>query len=220
MEIGICYERRRTGRIEATFIVDEPTKTGPLPLDLPLVGDYDGYEDNRRIKQNVRFYEADDLSIFLINWRLKMKSTKLFNRFLLVVSFLLAGNFNAYSYDLFGNDIAGFDVKTPDDCAKLCNADSNCLAWTFVRAGLQGASARCYLKNPVPTPSWTGVCQTNFDCVSGYKQANWCGDKSQGDVLNCLTPGTSCNPRTSKSCSGWWIFRTCTTLQTTDYFCQ
>lgn len=149
-----------------------------------------------------------------------MKSTKSLNQFIIVAIILLSANINAYGYDLFGSDIAGIDVQNSDQCAAACNSNSSCVAWTFVRAGLKGPSARCFLKNAVPpAPSWNSVCQTNFDCVSGYKQANWCGDKSQGDVISCAT-GTSCNPRTSRSCSGWWIFRSCTTLQTTDYFCQ
>jgi hypothetical protein len=148
-----------------------------------------------------------------------MKTINPFNRLLLATIVMLSATFNAYAYDLFGSDITSLDVQTADQCAAACNGNSNCLAWTFVRAGLKGPSARCYLKNPVPQPSWNNVCQTNFDCVSGYKQANWCGDKSQGDVLSCAA-GTSCNPKTSKSCDGWWIFRNCTTIQTTDYFCQ
>ena len=148
-----------------------------------------------------------------------MQSIKLFNRIFFFAIVLLSANFNAYGYDLLGSDIAGIDVQNADQCAAACNGSSNCLAWTFVRAGLKGPSARCFLKNPVPTPSWNSVCQTNFDCVSGYKQANWCGDKSQGDVLTCQT-GTSCNPTRSTSCSGWWIFRKCTPLVTTNYFCQ
>lgn len=151
-----------------------------------------------------------------------MQSIKSFRRSLFAAIVMLSANYHAYGYDLPGSDIVGSDVQNADQCAATCNdpTHSDCLAWTFVRAGKQGPSARCYLKhNPVPAPSWNSVCQTNFDCVSGYKQTNWCGDKAQGDVLSCST-GTSCKPRMSKSCSGWWIFRSCTTLSTTEYFCQ
>ena len=137
---------------------------------------------------------------------------------LFVVFLCVCASFSAHAYDLMGSDIAGSNVSNPDQCAAACAGNPACLAWTFVRAGLKGPSARCFLKNPVPAPSFNAVCLTNFDCVSGFRQASWCGDKAQGDVLTCAT-GTRCNPRTSKSCSGWWIFRGCTTTQTTDYFC-
>lgn len=148
-----------------------------------------------------------------------MKRPKSFTRFLLAAIVLLAivllsATLDAHGYDLFGNDIAAVAVSNPDACAAACNGNSNCLAWTYVRArGL------CYFKNPVPQPSWNSVCPSNFECLSGYKMENWCGDKLQGDVLKC-TAGKVCYPRRSRSCEGWWIFRTCTTLQTTDYFCQ
>lgn len=148
-----------------------------------------------------------------------MQSVKLFKKFIFFAIILVSANFNAYGYDLFGSDIAGIAVQDANQCAVACNDNSNCLAWTFVRAGLKGSSASCFLKNPVPKPSWNDVCQTNFDCVSGYKEASWCGDKSQGDVLTCQT-GTSCDSRRHTSCTGWWIFKSCTTLVTTNYYCQ
>jgi len=149
-----------------------------------------------------------------------MKSRGAPIRFSLLAILMLSVASTSYGYDLFGNDIAGLDVQNPDQCASACASNSNCLAWTFVRAGLKGPSARCFLKNPVPTPSMTGICASNYDCISGLKRTDaWCGDKPQGDVLSC-DAGAACLPRTSRSCSGWWIFRNCTTIQTTDFFCQ
>jgi hypothetical protein len=149
-----------------------------------------------------------------------MKTVNFCNRLLFSTVLLFLMNFGAYGCDLFGSDIAGVDVNAAADFDAACRANSSCLAWTFVRAGLKRTSARCYLKNPTPaTCSFDSVCQTNFDCVSGYKQPDWCGDKSQGDILSCAA-GKTCNPRKTKSCSGWWIFRTCDYIQTIDYFCQ
>lgn len=149
-----------------------------------------------------------------------MRSINACTRLLPAAILLFVLNFNAYGCDLFGNDIGGLNVNNVSDCAAACSGNGNCLAWTFVRAGLKGPTARCYLKNPTPpTCSFNSVCQSNFDCVSGYKQADWCGDKSQGDVLSCTT-GKACNPRRSRVCTGWWIFQTCDYIQTTDYFCQ
>src|SRR5574337_368195 len=133
---------------------------------------------------------------------------------LIACTVVLAGT-TAYAHDLFGSDIASIDVQDVQQCADACTANSDCLAWTFVRAGLKGPSARCFLKNPVPSPSTNSTCQSNSDCISGYKQPGWCGDKAQGDVLSC--PSGTCNARSSKSCSGWFIFKHCTTLVSLDH---
>lgn len=46
-------------------------------------------------------------------------------------------------------------------CYKECASDDRCHAWTFVKPGIQGARARCWLKNGVP-PARPDSC-----CVSG-----------------------------------------------------
>ena len=51
----------------------------------------------------------------------------------------------------------------PKACHKLCNADPVCRAWTYVKAGVQAANPRCWLKNVVPPPV-NSPC-----CVSGVK---------------------------------------------------
>jgi PAN domain-containing protein len=69
----------------------------------------------------------------------------------------------------FGIDRVGGDYRnletTPDpngnSCAAACKAEARCRAWTYVRPGYQGPSARCYLKSRV-TPPRRRPC-----CVSG-----------------------------------------------------
>jgi hypothetical protein len=47
----------------------------------------------------------------------------------------------------------------------------------------------------------------------------WCGDKFIGQVSQC--PGaSSCRPIRSRVCEGWWIFRSCTYMQSVDWYCQ
>ena len=62
-----------------------------------------------------------------------------------------------------GSDYASFDLAqaVPDQCFERCRSDNRCAAWTFVRPGVQGPNARCYLKNPAPPPT------ANSCCVSG-----------------------------------------------------
>ncbi len=71
-----------------------------------------------------------------------------------------------YDIDRPGSDYASFDVQdnNPQVCRVRCANDGKCAAYTFVRPGIQGRFARCYLKNAVP--------QRRADrcCISGVKQ--------------------------------------------------
>jgi hypothetical protein len=153
-----------------------------------------------------------------------MKKRIILSRFLLATVLTLSTSFNAYSHDLFGSDIAGLNVTNANECNNACNANANCLAWTFVKAGRLGPSARCFLKNPVPGPSFNATCPTDAECVSGSKRFDgWCGD-GQGDVLSCPA-GLTCRPKTimrEQVCWIWflWIPYPCHfEEQTTDLFC-
>jgi|tagenome__1003787_1003787.scaffolds.fasta_scaffold20961510_1 hypothetical protein len=71
-----------------------------------------------------------------------------------------------YGKDRLGSDIANFNLPadaSPAYCQGACTANSSCQAWTFVRAGWQGPTPRCWLKNPAPAPT------DAFCCVSGQK---------------------------------------------------
>lgn len=129
------------------------------------------------------------------------------------------------AYDRLGSDIAGAAVTDATACARNCNGNPNCKAWTWVRMPLKNrASAMCYLKNAVPPPSRNSVCQSDRDCLSGVKdgRGEWCGETparavansgnrilGQDVVVNC-TSGRVCKP----------IEHSRTHIQSTDYFCQ
>jgi len=51
-----------------------------------------------------------------------------------------------------GKDYKSFDAASPDarKCKEPCARDTSCKAYTFVKAGVQGRLARCYLKSGVP----------------------------------------------------------------------
>lgn len=57
-----------------------------------------------------------------------------------------------YDVDRPGRDYRNFDLPTADHhlCGQACAADSACRAFTYVPPGVQGPSARCWLKNSVP----------------------------------------------------------------------
>lgn len=98
-----------------------------------------------------------------------------------------------------GSDISGTDLPTanPTLCFNQCNADANCQAWTFVKPGIQGPNARCYLKNPVPGQ----VADTC--CVSGVKLPAPPAPVPPGAVNNQDRPGndyTSFVPASPAAC--------------------
>ncbi|MGZ5437092.1 MAG: PAN domain-containing protein [Pyrinomonadaceae bacterium] len=64
-----------------------------------------------------------------------------------------------------GFDYRNFDLPQANSelCRDACANDSNCLAYTFVRPGIQGPRAKCWLKSKVP-PAGQSSC-----CISGVK---------------------------------------------------
>jgi hypothetical protein len=69
-----------------------------------------------------------------------------------------------------GTDLPGSDYRSaalndnnPTTCKTMCATDAKCLAWTFVKPGVQNPKAMCWLKSAVP-PS-----HANPDATSGIK---------------------------------------------------
>ncbi len=82
------------------------------------------------------------------------------------------GDFNyMQGEDLPGQDYKAFFTKAYPyegdsilECEKACANDPQCLAYTWVRPGVKGTNAACYLKSGVPV--WT----RNGDCCSGVRR--------------------------------------------------
>jgi hypothetical protein len=66
-----------------------------------------------------------------------------------------------------GGDYRDFDLPRaePGLCQAACAKEGECKAWTYVKPGVQGDQARCWLKSEVPDPV------ENESCVSGVKGA-------------------------------------------------
>ena len=66
-----------------------------------------------------------------------------------------------YSIDRLGGDYRNLDV-TPDPtgapCKAACEAENKCRAWTYVRPGYIGPTARCYLKDKITRPRLKPCC--------------------------------------------------------------
>ena len=65
-----------------------------------------------------------------------------------------------------GADYRAFDMPEadPELCRVACDDDPRCKAFTYVKPGLQGPSAKCWLKDSIPLPRANEGC-----CVSGVK---------------------------------------------------
>ncbi|HYB55721.1 MAG TPA: TIR domain-containing protein [Alphaproteobacteria bacterium] len=65
-----------------------------------------------------------------------------------------------YGVNRVGSDMRGLVLPggTPEQCRDACLADMSCRAFTFVNPGIQGPSARCWLKHAVPQASSSPCC--------------------------------------------------------------
>ncbi len=66
-----------------------------------------------------------------------------------------------FSIDRAGGDYRTFDLEpdaTGRSCQTACEAENKCRAWTYLRPGYVGASARCYLKNQIKPPRRRPCC--------------------------------------------------------------
>ena len=70
-----------------------------------------------------------------------------------------------------GSDYRNFDIGNADLrdqpellCKTACQNEAQCRSWTYVKPGIQGPKARCWLKSAVP------AAQANNCCISGLKE--------------------------------------------------
>ena len=70
-------------------------------------------------------------------------------------------NTNRMGFDFRDMDLPKADPKA---CQAACDRDAKCLAWTYVKPGIQGDRAHCWLKDQVPEPS------EDESCISGIKR--------------------------------------------------
>lgn len=66
-----------------------------------------------------------------------------------------------FSIDRTGGDFKSIEVKTDPNgavCAQACESEQKCRAWTYVRPGYLGTSARCFLKERITRPRHKPCC--------------------------------------------------------------
>ena len=87
----------------------------------------------------------------------------------LVLSASLQGQPPGHGINRPGGDYFSFELQKPDpaECGLACARDGKCMAWTFVRPGMQGPRARCWLKATVPFPVEDNCCQSGVHPRAG-----------------------------------------------------
>lgn len=67
-------------------------------------------------------------------------------------------------WDRPGHDYYNYEMFNPREilCQWKCQQDSRCRAWTFVKPGIQGARARCWLKHRIPAPVQSSCCTSGI----------------------------------------------------------
>ena len=66
-----------------------------------------------------------------------------------------------FSMDRTGGDYRNLDVATDAagaTCESVCKGEDRCRAWTYVRPGYLGTSARCFLKERITRPRHKPCC--------------------------------------------------------------
>ncbi|HUI96814.1 MAG TPA: PAN domain-containing protein [Xanthobacteraceae bacterium] len=76
-----------------------------------------------------------------------------------------AGSAAMSNIELRGLDYASIQPRSSDPaaCQDACRADPRCAAWTFVKASVPGAQARCWLKSAVPHASANACCTSGVE---------------------------------------------------------
>jgi hypothetical protein len=72
-----------------------------------------------------------------------------------------------HGVNLQGSDYRDFEMAagaTPEMCRDACQAEGQCRAFTYVKAGPRGAVPHCWLKNTVPQS------YNDDQCISGVKE--------------------------------------------------
>lgn len=66
-----------------------------------------------------------------------------------------------FAIDRVGGDYRNFEIAadpTGKACQAACEGENKCRAWTYLRPGYQGPSARCFLKSQIKPPRRKPCC--------------------------------------------------------------
>jgi len=63
--------------------------------------------------------------------------------------------------DRYGGDYRQFEILSDpkaEVCKLACEGENRCRAWTYVRPGYLGTTARCYMKDKIKRPRRSPCC--------------------------------------------------------------
>ncbi|MBW7861776.1 MAG: hypothetical protein KJZ96_05970 [Rhodocyclaceae bacterium] len=63
-----------------------------------------------------------------------------------------------FNCDIPGGDMAAHYIQDANACANACRSTRGCLGWTWVRPGIQGPQAVCYLKSHLNRAQGSNCC--------------------------------------------------------------
>lgn len=68
-----------------------------------------------------------------------------------------------------GSDFRNIALRgSSQDCQEFCRRTRGCRAWTFVKVGFHGPSARCFLKNVVPAAVRNPCCTSGVVRITDH----------------------------------------------------
>jgi hypothetical protein len=62
-----------------------------------------------------------------------------------------------------GHTYAKYEVDSPEACDRACDNEKRCVAWTYVRPGVEDEDARCNLKDHISAPVKDSCCISAVD---------------------------------------------------------
>lgn len=69
-----------------------------------------------------------------------------------------------------GRDIRSFRSDGAMNCSEVCDRTRGCMAWTWVRPGLQGPKGVCWLKDGAPTVVRDTCCMSGLKDTEGKRE--------------------------------------------------
>jgi PAN domain len=117
-----------------------------------------------------------------------------------------------------GNDFRNFDLNPPqpgsfggpvDICRENCQREDNCKAWTFVKAGIQGPNARCWLKTSIPAAHQNNCCTSGVPVRELESNIDRPGSDYNNFDLTSAEPNLckSACERDGPKCNAWTFVR-------------
>jgi hypothetical protein len=99
--------------------------------------------------------------------------------------------------ELEGGTYRYFSDATPEACQSACRSETQCQAWDYVRAGVYGSDARCFLKNRTSTQVQSPCC------IAGYeRQAPDAKPPASAPAVAANTPPAAAENRTAGAKGG------------------